>query len=104
MTIDVGTSSIIVIPTAEIGVWRTGGRRSRSGQQGCGVVDRRRCLLTFNVGAPLAGPICGAVGGGITALVGVLMNAACEWGRDPASRRCLRSGWADIWSALSVAL
>ncbi|MFB7918421.1 fibronectin type III domain-containing protein [Streptomyces sp. NPDC056061] len=88
---------VMVIPMDEIGTTANWWQKFIAGGVGMAVwfAVTADCVLAFDVGAPAADPVCGAVGAGIGALVGELVQA----GFDHSSL-----GDGDVWAeALAVA-
>ncbi|MCX4971094.1 FG-GAP-like repeat-containing protein [Streptomyces sp. NBC_00654] len=90
----VDDSIVLVVPAGDIGTagfWEGFWKKFVSNAAGVavGVASTALCLLAFNVGAPAAAPVCGAVGGallsGVAELVGVALDGkpidATAWGQ-----------------------
>ncbi|MCN9244377.1 fibronectin type III domain-containing protein [Streptomyces sp. RY43-2] len=101
----VGDSLVMVIPQNDVGATANWWQKWIAAGVSLGVViaTTAMCLAAFNVGAPAAAPVCGAVGAWLGALVGELMNAAFD-------KRSLGDGavWAEalavaFWSAVGGA-
>ncbi|MFF3249262.1 GDSL-type esterase/lipase family protein [Streptomyces sp. NPDC002870] len=72
-----GNSLIIVVPRSEIGTVANWWQKALSTLVGlaAGALLGAGCLISFNVGAPAAGPICAALSGFGTGVVSELLNA-----------------------------
>ncbi|MFI2241193.1 fibronectin type III domain-containing protein [Streptomyces chrestomyceticus] len=91
-------SIVFVVAKDKVGTTANWWQKSIAAGVGFGVTvaSSAVCLLSFNVGAPAAAPVCGAVGGALGALVSELMNAYYD-GRP--------LGDAEVWKeALAVAM
>ena len=79
----VGNSVVIVVPAADIGTagfWDGFWKKMAVGAFifGAAVGITAACLGAFNVGAPLAAPVCGALAGGLSSGFGELLSAVLD--------------------------
>jgi lysophospholipase L1-like esterase len=78
-----GDSLVIVVPAGDIGTagfWTGFWKKVVTGAvvMASAVVIAGLCLLAFNVGAPAAAPVCGAVSSALSAGIGELVSAALD--------------------------
>ncbi|MEU7977149.1 FG-GAP-like repeat-containing protein [Micromonospora sp. NPDC049081] len=76
----VGNSMVLVVPTAEVSVTSTAWQKVIASWAafGTGALVTGFCFAFFSVGAVVAGPVCGALGGFFNGLVSELVNAAFD--------------------------
>ncbi|MEU9775920.1 GDSL-type esterase/lipase family protein [Streptomyces sp. NPDC047968] len=79
----VGTSLVIVVPASDVGTagfWDGLWKKLVVGAAVLGVtaLSASLCLLAFNVGAPAAAPVCGAVSAGLGGATGELLSATLD--------------------------
>ncbi|MYQ49291.1 hypothetical protein GTW40_30455 [Streptomyces sp. SID4985] len=76
----VGDSIVLVLPTGEVGTSATWWQKFLAGGIGLAtnVLASGVCLALFAPGAPVAAPVCAAVGGGLAGFVTEALNAAFD--------------------------